>query len=338
VKEAEKVNKVAIGELAKLSKTQFTEKAIMAKQFIDEYRAASNKTTQQTEVPLTEIFYLYEGIVNYDNANVDEYLTEPATIEQLITCNTTYDAIAQAYTVSMAELNGLLLEIDLMLDYNVDDNTEIISLIDLTLESLSNNEATIRVRLTKGTDPAGSTVNSGAVFFTPSSSVWAANLMGFCNGNTTGYDAGDFLRAYANAQAPYLQLSCPAGTSKYIVITSAFDTKKVTDFQYQASQFYSVPIASGSQLWNYYTLQILPKSWYATSNQCIGHDNPDWYSRYSKLDFLIQAQLGYAVYLNPAAEFIHTDYSSKTGIFAPLPLNTNYYHSGVFNFGVVFCN
>lgn len=326
-----KVMNQANAEFAAISSEKYVTRANNARANLYEFRTLATKTQQQNEVPLTELFYIYEGIFNY--ANVDELLHEPTRIEETFICEINYDQNQQAWYLSMQELSDLLNEIDQMIDVNVDENSEFTSIVDLTLESISGNSATIRVRLIKGPLP-----QSGSVFLTPANPVWAAQKLGDCNLSNGGNDGADFLGAYANAQAPHNQLVCPPGTQKFIVVTYTSDTRTVLDFTYQAAQYYSVPIASSSQLWNYYTQQIMPKSWYGQTNQCIGFDNQEWYGRYANMDFLIQAQLSYAVYLNPSAQFIVTDYKSYGGRFSPLPLNSNYHHGGTFYYGVVYCN
>lgn len=229
----------------------------------------------------------------------------------------------------------------MMLDYNVDENTEVITLVDLTLESIANNVATIKVRLNKGIDPVGNTIGSGTVFFTPSSSVWAANLQGYCN-TTNGngiYDGADFLRAYANAQAPHMQLVCLAGTKKYIVNTYSFNSTVPGDFdQIIALQQGYYP--SNQQMAQWWTTNIKPKLWYGVANQCIGSDNAERYWRYDKMDYLINSQLNYAKSLNSVAEFVTTTFRSRNSNLSPgpFPSNIQYYHSGLFYYGVVFCN
>lgn len=323
----------ANNEFAYMSESEYKYRANLAKLNVEEFRSLKSKTLQQSEIPLTEVFYVYEGIVNYDNSNLGEYLLDPTKIEETFVCEINYDQSQQAYFISMQELSDFLYDIDQMIDINVDENTEFTSVIDLTLESISGNNATIRARLIKGPLP-----QNGSVFFTPANAVWAAQKLGDCNLSNGGNDGGDYLSAYANAQAPHKQIICPQGTQKFIVVTYVSNTQTVLDFTYQAAQYYNVPVASTSQLWNYYTQQILPKSWYGPANQCIGFDNQEWYSRYSNMDFLIQAQLDYAVYLNPSAQFIITDYKAHNGRFAPLPTNTSYYHGGTFYYGVVYCN
>lgn len=280
------------------------------------------KTNTLSDVPLEDLFYIHEGLINADNANFYDDISGEEQITSTFTVDV-YDNGNGNYYIESADFivfyNDLQTEIDLQID---DSNGEALIIASLELTGISAGGASFNLR-----------INPGLVqnaWMTPSHAVYAADAAGWCLSGVGNMDAADFLRAYTNNVHGFFENNpCPTGQSPYAMSSLHYQTYSVAN-----------PFP------NLYATQIEPFFWRSNTNACIGDDNNQtnnnniWYSWYSKMDHLVSFAIPtFQSYGN--RHFLRTDFKSYSSANPPQGITgypqENYFHGGRFFYPICGC-
>ncbi|GEM_PF-2622034 len=278
--------------------------------------AGKAKTNALGDVPLGDVFYVHEGLLNANNAN----FYDPITGEEEITSTFTVDVYQDSqndYYIETADFIPFYNDLQAAIDLNIDEaDGEVLIIAYLELISLSNAEATFVLHINPGVVQAP--------WYTPPGSLPAYS-------NASGGDAADLLRAYTNQVHGFFnKYPCPPGTQPYASSNLSYHTFS----------------NNSPLLGNQYTSFVLPNIWRSNTNTNIGDDNDQtnnnqiWYSWYAKMDNLVS--VGTPIFQSYGnRHFYRTDYKSYSPTNQPLGMSAtppeNFYHSGRFFYPICGC-
>lgn len=307
--------KKAYADLRDLSDMEFKEKAFEIKEKMAMHKAGKILKSEE-EVPITEIFYLYEGVLNHEYGNIYE------DIENLQSSSSTFEIdihpdSLENYFVWASDIGDLYIELANEIEIEVDtNNQEVMLMADLELQEVNISESKATIKMTVYAGLAN-------VWFTPSDPVYGAELAGWCNTGQGNIDGAVFLQAYANAHAPHkLNNPCTGGTQPFTIGVGVYQT-------------YTSMYDPQKQTPNYWVNNVLPNLWHNNINTCMGYNNNEWYTWYSKMQNLMNLELSYVQTLVPGTQFIGTTFVSKND--GNWDEGSQYYHYGLFVYGNIIC-
>jgi hypothetical protein len=304
----EKYREVSIADMGKtMRETQETLQAI---------NDGLAKTNTLGDVPLADVFYIHEGLLNAENANFyddiagDEQTTSTFTVD-------VYDDGSGQYYIESADFvtfyNDLAAEIDLEID-EANGEALIIASLELTGLDLNGGGATFTLSL-----------NPGLVqppWYTPIGSLPAYSQ--------NGDDAAALLRLYTQDVHGFFENNpCPTGKQPFAAASLHYHTF------FAANPFPSL-----------YTTGIEPYFWRSNTADPIGDDNDQvnnnqiWYSWYAKMDQLVNVAVPTFNSLGNRS-FYRTDFKSYSSSNPPQGMPTfpseNYFHGGRFFYPICGC-
>ena len=320
---------IASGKLSELSSEQYREIADPLREELTN----NGQLSSIENVPLEDIFYLYEGIISYQylnlNANqftmtADQALNgddQMETFEFIFELNITEGD--NGFIVDVNSFNGLYSSIVGTLQ-NISNTAVIPNILvsDLDLYSIQPNLARVSLYIVTGRFPPIPPAPQ-QFFPIPMGEVHGAQDLGWCPSNTGNIDASDFLRGHTNR---YLSKQTP---------TQAYQSfmRIHTTSTWSKNKFFRST--------NYYTYEV-PFIWKDVINSCIGdnsnsqNNNAIWTSWYNKMNSLVNIPLNSAKSVDSRFVFVSTDYFAFTKqwwsgtIYSP----NQHYHNGEFVYGI----
>ncbi len=305
------------------------------REIADPLREELNEQGELTSVeivPLEDLFYLYEGILNYDhvNLNAEEYtMTEEdvaAGNDQMETFEFTFEVEIQetetGAVLNLTNFNNLYSTLKATIA-DVNNSAIIPNIIstNLGLVSLTPSLATVSFTILTGKYPPIPQV----YYPIPMGEVRGAINSGWCPSNNGNVDAADFFRIHANT---YVSSQTP--TQSYLINTVMNTYSNWTKLKLFRST-------------NYYTYEV-PFIWKDAVNSCVGdnsnsfNNNNIWTSWYSKTTSLINIPLNHLINnVDSRYVFISTNLDSyqKQSWHGPIYTpTTQYWHEGNLLFGV----
>lgn len=297
-----------------------------AKSKIDIILSGRAKASTMNDVALEDLFYIYEGLINANNANFEDNAHEAPSVTANFTTNVYKDS-QNNYFIAAYDFITLYSDLQNEIIQQIDTiNDETLLIADLQLISVINNEATLSLTLFPGL--------VGPSWMTPSGSVHAAMRAGWCPSGQGNVDAADFLNSYINnTKAFAFNNSCPSGTQPFGIFVHNYNT-------YFPTGGMSNPLQWATHVKPYY--------WKSNSNDCIGDNNNQavnndiWYSWYSKMDYLADYELPHAQSINPDAQLLRVDWHSHGPAlsgphFGSHNSNETYFHGGSFFYADCGC-
>lgn len=286
----------------------------------------------QDEVPLGDIFFVYEGAINGLNAVETEPGSETETYEATLTVPVNQQN--GQYFIEIIDLQDFLTNVLDEIDAEVGSNQQL-ALADLNLDQINGSTAAITISLVIHTPPA-----TPITFFYPGGAVHAAQLSGWCSTPSTGFDAATFVDGFIDSYGALAQ-SCPTGTNKNPVYFGSWAS-------------WNSPSSLNTRFGSSFVNSLSSQNWQGFTNSCIGDDTDQfaneaaWYSLF--FNALPQATdpavINYYSGINPGitADFLRVDYHSHDHSMNPNPWFPNppgpiptYWHGGQFYYGKVFC-
>ena len=328
---ADNVLAQSYAKLATFTKEDWVDKATPLKAQLEVNGKLYNDKSG-TPVPLEDIFFLHEGVINsiYTSiANpgdeVEIYSTE-LEVEVYEEGETYFIAISDYNSFYSALVNNLTSQVST-------SNGEYLTMTDLELVAVSGNFATIRISAFVATPPVT------PVFYPiPMGEVHGTDLAGWCVTTSTGFDAATFFNGHI---APIGAINtsgsnCPNSTTRFILPMGTYNTSN--QFEVQAHNLN----------WN----TELNKIWKDNTNSCIGNNNNQnnnnsvWTSWYNKSASAVNAPISfYSQYVTlptSHAVFMHGTIISVSPSTVPPGQNSTligntYFHEGFFFYGIEFC-
>lgn len=315
------VQKFAQRDIKEISSTMRSTKSR-----IDMILSGKAKVSSMNDVALEDVFYIYEGLINADNANFEDNAVELPSITANFTTNIFRDELNN-YFIEANDFIALYRDLQNEIVQQIDTiKDETLLIADLQLLSVSSDEASLSLTLFPGLIEPN--------WMTPSGSVYAAMRSGWCPSGQGNVDASDFLDSYINNTKAFAYTNnCPSGTQPFSVFVHTYNTYFPTGGMSNPSQW---------------STHVKPFYWKSISNDCIGDygnqviNNDIWNSWYSKMDYLADYELPYAQSVNPNAELLRVDWHSHgpvlTGPFAGgHNSNEDYFHGGSFFYADCGC-
>lgn len=323
---AERIMLRAIQKFAEKDKSEISSTMRVTKSKLDMILSGRAKNSSMNDVPLEDVFYIYEGLINADNANFEDNADELPSVTANFTTNIFKDE-QNNYFIEANDFITLYSDLQNEIVQQIDTiNDETLLIADLQLLTVSNDEATLSLTLYPGL--------VGPSWMTPSGSVHAAMRAGWCSSGQGNVDAADFLDSYINnTKAFAYNNNCPSGTQPFGLFVHTYNT------------YFPAGGMSNPSQW---TTHLKPFYWKSNSNDCIGDNgnqavnNDIWYSWYSKMDYLADYELPYAQSINPDAELFRVDWHSHGPVFTgPFAgghnSNEDYFHGGRFFYADCGC-
>ncbi|OIQ21107.1 MAG: hypothetical protein BM557_04970 [Flavobacterium sp. MedPE-SWcel] len=313
-----KINHRVNEKLSRISNDEMFEKFDMANHII----AESQELNPEEQIPLEEVFYVYEALFNGQHGDYMAELQGMKTvdIEVNLSVHVDEEGVYSVYNFDLSNFyTGLADQISEEILTNPED---FLYICDFVLKDLDNlppgggsGNATISVGVSMGMNQ----------FFSPDGPYYACGLLGTCGASYgQGSDAATFINIYANATAPYkMNNPCPPGTTVYPVATTGPATYYLSTWPVQSEWF----------------TEVYPNYWKDNFNDCLGNTNQEWQNLYADFDAIrnyahhtIEDDMGLQNH-----EFIFTDYHSHIGGSSNNPYGITHYHGGILGFGFVFC-
>lgn len=314
-------------KLSGLSNEEYREIADPLREELNE----QGELTSLEVVPLEDLFFLYEGILNYDhmNLNVEEYtMTEEDVTsgnDQMETFEFTFEVEVQegetGQILDLVNFNNLYSTLQATIA-DVKNSAIIPNIIstDLDLVSLAPNLATISYTIVTAKYPPVPQV----YYPIPMGEVRGAINLGWCPSNNGNVDAADFFRGHANT---YISTQSPTQAYQVIITMNTYSAWS------KLKLFRST---------NYYTYEV-PLIWKDVVNSCVGdnsnstNNNNIWNSWYNKTSSLINIPLNHLKNnVDARYVFITTTLDSyqKQWWHGPVYTPNQYWHEGNLQFGI----
>jgi|GEM_PF-6404466 len=327
---ADNVLAQSYAKLATFTKEDWVDKATPLKAQLEVNGKLYNDKSG-TPVPLEDIFFLHEGVINsiYTTTADPEHETELYSVELDVEV---YEENG-VYLISIADYNQFYAEVATALTAQVQpSNGDYLSMTDLALIAVNGNTAVVKVTAFVTTPPVSPWFNPS-----PGGALHAVDLTGWCATNSGSTDASRLFHNHVQTYAASANTGS-ACTGRMLVILGNFNSSFPGDAQQHGLNHPNV----------------LNNIWKGNSNACIGDDNnvqtndAIWNSWFSKWTSVITAPLNhyqqYATQPNVSAVLV----SGYVDGFSPMTLNpsgsttlfgTNFthWHEAVLFYGIETC-
>jgi len=313
--------------LSALSNEEYREIADPLREELSENGELSDLET----VALEDLFYLYEGILNYNHANLnaEEFtMTEDDVIngnDQMETFNYDFEVDVSgsngSYAMSLNTFNSVYDEVLNSIEDAL-NSAQIpnIRTVDLDLTAISPSVASVSLSITTAKFPP-----VPQVFYPiPLGEVHGAINAGWCPSPAINVDAADFFRGHVNA---YVSTVSPTQAYQIIMTMNTYSTwSKYKLFRNLSYSNYEVPYI-----------------WKDVVNSCIGdnsnstNNNAIWSSWFGKTTTLINIPLNHLKNtVDSRFVFITTNLESyqKQGWHGPIYGSSQFWHEGNLQFGI----
>ena len=311
--------------------SQFMADAIPIREELMAKKAVSYSKSGGEEIPLSDIFLIYEGAINsihtlpVDSTSEIESYTSTFTVD-------VFEEEGQ-YFITVDEYNEFYADILTNINQvvNVSAN-EYLAVADLNLTSLTPNQASVQVNLIKGISTLATPVPS---YPTPGGPIYGAQLAGWCNvPNTQGVDAAVIAQGHVNGLSLAATTNCPVGTIRMPIIAGSWDANTT-------NQSALIPIIGQSTqniLGSYY--------WKSHANTCVGDavswiNEAEWTTLLNKASVIAFDPQAISYYNSqiPASSLFVANIQSRSGQpnYPDPHTNINFYHSGIYTYGIIIC-
>ena len=317
----------SMSDFGAISNEDYSAKVKEARQVLNQFSNAKNNSIATSgETEFGEIFYVHEGMFNYQYGDLATNSEDVDYVEKNYTVNLHKDANGDyfIYNIDLATFyNDLAASVGLEI---YPANNELMILCDLNVVSIDDAAGTgvIRAGISIGVPiPTPQYLNPGPMM--------AAEQLSSCPGTVgAGEDAADFIKAYL---MDFANTSLQNATNQCATYPSGKIRTVVVGYWGSDNMIQNPMPAFGTDVYPYF--------WKGENNTCIGNTNAEWNSLYSTSETLRDVGLAVISAQYPASgqlEMVETDYKSKTHTLQVPYQNDVFNHGGVFRYGRYMCD